>query len=59
MIEITFGGVAQTAIFVPRHELVPEVKRVIGLNFAAHRWIATGTKRFASPTRHSMFDGRW
>src|SRR6516164_2082027 len=56
MIDITVGGVAQTAIFFPRHELVREVKPD---DRAQPRGIASGTKRFASLTPHSPFDGHW
>jgi hypothetical protein len=36
MIDLPDGGaVDQTAIFVPRRELVPEVKRVIGRNLTS------------------------
>ena len=48
MIDLPDGGaVDQTAIFVPRRELVPEVKRVIGRNL-------TSETRGARPRSLSM-----
>jgi len=50
MIDLPDGGaVDQTAIFVPRRKLVPEVKRVIGRN------LTSGTR---GRPAEIIFDGR-